>query len=164
MELISLEEAALLEGVSVRTIRRRIDNGDLKSFKTGRGLKVVRKAPDTRYEALPSITPLETGQVSQERSVPLEAHLAALELAGKQIDRLSDQCQEERLRANQAERFKMALEGQLAQYQRALSESAESLAQERALRATAEARANEPKGIWSKFRRMLNGNKSAKEA
>lgn len=89
--------------------------------------------------------------------VPLSAHLAALDL----IERLHQQVErsqadaradvaEERRRTEQAERTRelaergrMALEFQLQQYQTALGEQAASLAEERALRVAAEARAAE---------------------
>ena len=65
---------------------------------------------------------------------------AALEFAERRIA-------EERIRADEcqrlaltAERAKMSLEVQLGQYQRVLSEQAESLAEERALRMAAEAK------------------------
>lgn len=93
--------------------------------------------------------------------IPLVAHLAALDLARSEIDRLHlqmDRAQaearsdlaEERRRTEQAERTReqaerarMALEFQLQQYQTALGEQAASLAEERALRVAAEARAKE---------------------
>lgn len=75
-----------------------------------------------------------------EASVPLAAHLAALELASKQIDRLSEQADRLQIKADQADRMRISLEHQLQQYQAALSTQAESLAEERALRMTLEAR------------------------
>lgn len=80
-------------------------------------------------------------------SVPLQAHLVALELARTQLERAQSWLDEERQRALmaqqmvlQAERSKVGLEAQLSQYQRVLSEQAESLAEERALRLTLESR------------------------
>ena len=84
--------------------------------------------------------------------VPLAAHLAALELANGQLDRLQHQVdvererwqkteeivEHERRRADQAERARLALEWQLQKYQTALSEQAESLAEALALRKVAE--------------------------
>jgi hypothetical protein len=91
-----------------------------------------------------------TEQGQTVRSVPLEAHLAALELAKTQLDRAYVQMEEERQRAEEsrqlaerAERSKLVLEWQIQQYQGVLGESAESLAEERALRQQAEARLQE---------------------
>ena len=78
-----------------------------------------------------------------DASVPLAAHLAAIELASKQIDRLSDKADRLQLKAEHAERMRFALEHQLQQYQAALSSQAESLAEERAMRLTFEARAKQ---------------------
>lgn len=74
-------------------------------------------------------------------SVPLSAHLAALDLAKTQLEFLQRQAEESQKVAMQAERAKYSLEAQLAQYQRVLAESAESLAEERAMRLVAEAKA-----------------------
>lgn len=68
------------------------------------------------------------------QSVPLAAHLAALELARAQLDHLQRQAEEAQRAVLQAERAKFSLEAQLGQYQRVLSEQAESLAEERAHR------------------------------
>lgn len=93
------------------------------------------------------------GDTARERegtpvsTVPLQAHLSALEFAKEQLERTQTWLDEERQRAQmaqqlvlQAERSKVVLESQLAQYQRVLSEHAESLAEERALRLTFQAR------------------------
>ena len=76
----------------------------------------------------------EPQQPQQEQSVPLAAHLAALELARAQLDHLQRQAEEAQRAVIQAERAKITLEVQLGQYQRVLSEQAESLAEERAHR------------------------------
>lgn len=65
-------------------------------------------------------------------SVPLAAHLSAIDLAKTQLDylqRIAEAAQQEALKESRA---RMALELQLGQYQRALSESADSLAEARA--------------------------------
>lgn len=81
----------------------------------------------------------EPQQPQQEQSVPLAAHLAALELARAQLDHLQRQAEEAQRAVIQAERAKISLEAQLGQYQRVLSEQAESLAEERAHRMALEA-------------------------
>jgi hypothetical protein len=104
---------------------------------------------------------VNTAPLNTAEAVPLSAHLAALELARLEIERLHQQVDrtqaearadlaEERRRTEyaertreQAERARMALEFQLQKYQGALSEHADSLAQERALRLAAEAQAAE---------------------
>ena len=74
-----------------------------------------------------------------DQPVPLAAHLAALELARAQIDHLQRQAEEAHRMVIQAERAKFAIEAQLGQYQRVLSEQAESLVEERARRMSLEA-------------------------
>ncbi len=82
----------------------------------------------------------QVGQQPQhDQSVPLAAHLAALELARFQLDHLQRQAEEAQRAVIQAERAKISLEAQLGQYQRVLSEQAESLAEERAHRMALEA-------------------------
>ena len=81
-------------------------------------------------------------------SIPPEALLAALETAKKALDRLENAesrleaqlkiSEEQRNRAELAERQRLALEMQLRQYQQALADQAESLAEAHALRQTAE--------------------------
>lgn len=82
-------------------------------------------------------------------SVPLEAHLASMELAREQLERAQRLLEAERKRSDeserlalQAERGRMALEFQLGQYQRALGEQADSLIEERAARLQAQALAD----------------------
>lgn len=79
---------------------------------------------------------------------PIEAHLAALETARRALERLErvenqleeqrDRAELQRARADQAERQKLALEMELRQYQAALSEQSESLAELRAEKLAAE--------------------------
>ncbi len=84
--------------------------------------------------------PLSTPQQPQhEQSVPLAAHLAALELARSQLNHLQRQAEEAQRAVIHAERAKISLEAQLGQYQRVLSEQAESLSEERARRMALEA-------------------------
>lgn len=81
---------------------------------------------------------------------PIEAHLAALDTARRaleRLERLEDQLEkqrervdQQRARADQAERQKIALEHELRQYQLALTEQAESLAEMRAEKQTVEMR------------------------
>ena len=76
-------------------------------------------------------------------SVPVEAHLAALDLVKtlhSQLTEVQHQVAEERRQREQAERTRMALEWQMHQYRTALSEQAESLAESQAMRRVAEAR------------------------
>ncbi len=92
------------------------------------------------------------GEGTSVSTVPLQAHLSALELAKSQLERTQAWLDEERERVQlaqhlvlQAERAKIALEVQLTQYQRVLCENAESLAEERALRLSWQARSEELK-------------------
>ena len=101
----------------------------------------------------------DSGNASKgsEAFIPLAAHLAALDLAKTQLEYLQRQAEDAKAQldlsrrqaedaqrvALQAERAKYSLEAQLSQYQRVLAESAESLAEERAMRLAAEAKALE---------------------
>lgn len=73
-------------------------------------------------------------------AVPLAAHLAALELAARQLDQERERSDRAQLRMEQAERAKLELQFQLQRYQTVLSEQAESLTEERALRQSVEAK------------------------
>jgi len=93
--------------------------------------------------------------------VPLAAHLAALDLASRQIERLSTktehlEAQAERLQrqaveatalAEAAHRQRLAMEYELKKYQLALADSAESLAEQRAMRLAAEAAKDQANAI-----------------
>ena len=90
------------------------------------------KTPDPARGDAPRTAEDWRGQESP--SVPLAAHLSALDLARAQLEYLQRQAEEAQHQALVAERAKMALELQLGQYQRVLAEQAESLAEERARR------------------------------
>ena len=92
---------------------------------------------------------------SPSHSMPEDGFIKAIEVLEKHLDRVTYLFEAERVRAEKAERGKLALENQLAQYTRALAESAESLSEERAKRVTAQAQAAQPKSIWGKLRRMM---------
>lgn len=74
--------------------------------------------------------------VNASELVPVQAHLAALEM----VNRLHGQLEEERRQREQAERARMAMEWQMQQYRTALSEQADSLAEAQALKKVAESR------------------------
>lgn len=83
---------------------------------------------------------------TQSDTVPLVAHLAALELAQKALERAEQRfesqlksAEEQRNRAEFAERQRLALEFQLQQYQLALTEQSEALAEARAEKKAAQA-------------------------
>lgn len=79
---------------------------------------------------------------------PMKAHLAALDTARRALERLEriefqleeqrEKAEQHRTRADQVERQKLALEMELRQYQAALSEQSESLAEVRAEKQAAE--------------------------
>lgn len=86
-------------------------------------------------------------QAGSTASVPLDAHLAALQMAERQLNLAQQQLEEERVKreraqekAAQEERVRLSLEFQLQKYQMALSEQADSLAEVRALKMAAESR------------------------
>lgn len=102
-------------------------------------LRASKKGPSSLSES-PSGSP--------SGGIPLEAHLAALETANKALERLeqAEKRLEEQRRAVQeanskmelAERQKFAMEMELRQYQAALAEQSESLAEIRAEKQAAE--------------------------
>jgi len=96
----------------------------------------------TKLNASESVT-----NANQLLHIPLNAHLAALELANtlqRRTENLQEQVDEAKSRAELAERQKLALEFQLRQYQVALSDQAESLAEERARRMALECKERGP--------------------
>lgn len=174
-ERFTLSEAAELLGVSVPTARRLVFSKKIRAIKVTVGDRKRWEIPKSevfriQHEASSSVGDFTEASVMKASDsslmhssgvfgklasddlkdaslgVPLEAHLAAIELASKQIDRLhnkSEALQQQVLEAQkkveQSERLRIAMQWQLQQYQSALSDQAESLAEERALRLTLEA-------------------------
>ena len=106
----------------------------------GQVFEDVEDVPETTRDSEAQTIPRSPSEGS---TVPLAAHLAALELARTQLEYLQRQAEDSQRIALQAERAKYSLEAQLSQYQRVLAESAESLAEERAMRLVAEAHASQ---------------------
>ena len=100
---------------------------------TPQGRRIERASVDCHVSGQVSKNDKDSGpgdngsKTGDKGSVPASVHLEALKLVG-----LLHQ------EAIKSERARMALEAQLGQYQRALSESADSLAEERARRQAAE--------------------------
>lgn len=157
MRYFTIPEAAKFVGVNVKTMRKHVREGRIESVETPLGVKVTEEAllayaplrtifdqavPD---QDAPEATRLD--QSAPDQAVPLAAHLAALEFAERRLAEERErfelahrQCEDARLRAEQAERSRMAMEFQLQKYQSVLAENAESLAEERAFRQLAEAK------------------------
>ena len=127
------------------------------SLKTYQEALVVEEAPEDPSKVARQ-KGRQKGPSDEERALtktpsgnfPMEAHLTALETARRaleRLDRIEDQLEEQRgrveqqrARADQAERQKLALEMELRQYQSALAEQSESLAEIRAEKLAAEMR------------------------
>jgi len=156
MEYYSIPEAAKYVGVNVKTLRKHVKMGLVEAAETPLGWRLTKGALDAYrpykdraaepVEGSKAVEP-EAARQDSRSGVPLEAHLAALEFAERRLAeeraRFAESQQylgEVQLRAEQAERSRLALEWQLQKYQGVLAESAESLAQERALRLQAEAK------------------------
>lgn len=164
-ERFSLSQAAKELGVSVPSARRLIFSGKLQGFKVKKGEKerwevrrsevfrlkhsgdevveAITEEPDENWVAPATKRSRKHSEAFEaSEAVPLTAHLAALDLARAQIERLAHQVEESQRMMLNAERARMAIEAQtqhqVAQYQRILSEQAESLAEERALRMSLE--------------------------
>jgi excisionase family DNA binding protein len=162
MDLLTFQEAAELAGINVKTIHRHVARGKLQAVDTplGRRLKrtdldpylQTRRDSEGHKEATHSDSPGQKATQSDNAPqsppmsghVPIEAMRAALEFAERRIAEERTRAEDAYQLALTAERTKMSLEVQLSQYQRVLSEQAESLAEERALRIAAEARSSMP--------------------
>lgn len=145
MELLTFAEAAQLAKISVKTIYRHTLKGKIEVVETPLGKRIPRTALDPyldtnghsvgkdrtkmdNFGQSPGLS--ETVPDSSGQLVPVSVHLATLELTNRllqQQDKLHQKLQQE-------ERRRLALEYQLQQYQTAISEQADSLAQERACR------------------------------
>ena len=157
-ERFTLAQAAKVLEVSVPTARRLVFSEKLRGFKVMKGdkerwevlksevfnlkhLGFVGNTPDSSESVSKPFSTSEkasqnASSMNASESVPVQAHLAALEM----VNRLHGQLDEERRHREQAERSKMAMEWQMQQYRTALSEQAESLAEAQALKKVAEAR------------------------
>lgn len=169
MDLLTFQEAAELAGINVKTIHRHVARGKLQAIDTPLGRRLKRTDLDpylqtrrdseghkeatfsdssgqraTQSDNAPQSPPM-SGQVPpMSGHVPIEAMRAALEFAERRIAEERTRAEDAYRLALTAERTKMSLEVQLSQYQRVLSEQAESLAEERALRIAAEAKSSMP--------------------
>lgn len=97
-----------------------------------------------RHTTSHQVPPSQT-RVDLSEGVPLQAHLAALKLietALEKAEKAEAKAEEHRSRAEHAERRHLALELQLRQYQMALADQAESLAEAQALKQAAELQLN----------------------
>ena len=157
-ERFTLAQAAKVLGVSVPTARRLIFSEKLRGFKVMKGDKerwevlkcevfslrrsglaestATSSEPITRPSLKKKKASENPSSLNASEAVPVQAHLAALEM----VNRLHGQLEDERRQREQAERAKMAMEWQMQQYRTALSEQAESLAEAQALKKVAEAR------------------------
>lgn len=161
MDLLTYTEAAQLTGLTNKTLQRHVKRGTLLAVDTPVGKRIPREAlapylglqktcrgqgqggieetsqpqgdpPQTACEDLAGRGKDDGAQGSL--SVPLAAHLSALDLAKTQIEYLQRVAEE-------AQRGRSALEAELGKYSRVLAEQAESLAEERAWRKHLEATA-----------------------
>jgi len=158
--LLSLKRVAEAIGVSTPTARRLVISGKLPGVKLMVNDRLCwkvkpeslrnylnaesepqgeakKKPMRSRTAAKPASPDFSQGT----SSVPLDTHKSALEtarLALERLERIESLAEEQRTRADLAERQKLALEMELRQYQAALSEQSESLAEARAERQAAE--------------------------
>ncbi len=179
MDLLTFNEAAQLAGISVKTIQRHVGRGKLETVDSPMGKRIRKESlapyvclkkdnpgPEQSVQDLSGTVPDRRSRTTEDVSstvgdihgpvrtqadfVPLTAHLAALDLAKKAIEKAdlrfeaqAKATEEHRSRAELAERQRMSLEFQLQQYQLALTEQSAVLAEARAEKAAAEARAKE---------------------
>ncbi len=157
-ERFTLAQAAKALGISVPTARRLIFSEKLRGFKVMKGdkerwevlksevFRLKRSGFEGNIESAsePVSKPFSNSDKASQKAstvnaselVPVQAHLAALEM----VNRLHGQLEEERRQREQAERARMAMEWQMQQYRTALSEQADSLAEAQALKKVAESR------------------------
>lgn len=142
MEHVTFTEAAALLKVSLKTVYRHVGKGLLVAVDTPQGRRIDRSSVDCHMSKNDNAMGQVTGPgdnaagTGDNASVPASVHLEALKMVG-----LLHQ------EALKAERARMALELQLGQYQRAMAEQAESLAEERAIRQHLEAAAVVPESV-----------------
>lgn len=154
---LTLPEAAEALGVSLATARRLVRSGKLKAIKVqheDRSRWEVPQSAIAEFNLNPSSerpSNERASKVQQERTSTepkfsheldsrtpvglIQAHLAALSL----VERLQQKIEDDQRRFELLARSQGAMQQELAQYQRALTETAESLAEERAHRLTLEA-------------------------
>jgi len=154
---LTLPEAAEALGVSLATARRLVRSGKLKAIKVqheDRSRWEVTQDAITEFNLNPgserasnerasrvqkertSTEPEFTPELDSNTPVGLiQAHLAALAL----VERLQQKIEDDQRRFETLARNQGAMQQELAQSQRALTETAESLAEERAHRLTLEA-------------------------
>ncbi len=152
--LLSLKRVAEAIGVSTPTARRLVTSGKLPGVKLMVNDRLCWKVkPESLRNYLNAESepqgeakkkPMRSRNVAKPasmdfsqgtNSVPLDTHKSALEtarLALERLERIESLAEEQRTRADLAERQKLALEMELRQYQAALSEQSESLAEARA--------------------------------
>lgn len=130
----------------------KVKSDSLKAYQEA----LVAEEPSEDPAKVAKLKPRQKGSSGDEKAFtstssgdfPMEAHLAALETARRALERLErveDQLEEQRervelqrVRADQVERQRFALEMELRQYQVALAEQSESLAEARAEKQAAE--------------------------
>lgn len=130
MEHLTFTDAAALLGCSLKTIYRHVAKGSLVTVDTPQGRRIERSSVDCRLSGQVSKNDNGPGTGDKGGSVPASVHLEALKMLGE--------LHQEALKESRA---RVALETQLAQYQRAMAEQCESLAEERAWRKHLEASA-----------------------
>lgn len=163
--LLTCSEVAVLVGRSERTIQRYVCQKKIVSVVTIEGVRIpdseinkFRSAVNRRQvvgdilqqgssndDSDAHCRPLASNDTDTQRqsaTVPLEVHFEALkgiQEALRFAEERNRVAEDMRLRAEQAERQKLAIESELGKYRLALSEQAESLAEERAKVVTAQA-------------------------
>lgn len=160
--LLSLKRVAEAIGVSTPTARRLVATGKLPGVKLmvndrlcwkvkpealkhylSADSKSSREAKKKNLRSRNLVKPASSDLSQSKNSVPLDAHKSALEtarLALERLEKIESLAEEQRTRADLAERQKFALEMELRQYQAALAEQSESLAEIRAEKQAAEMR------------------------
>jgi len=175
--LLSLKRVAEAIGVSTPTARRLVTTGKLlgvklmvndrlcwkvkpESLQTYLNTASAATDSEAKKKATRSAHPVKSASqdfFQSTNSVPLDTHKSALEtarLALERLERVESQAEEQRNRAELAERQKLALEMELRQYQAALSEQSESLAEARAEKQAAELQLAQQSGPPPEFLRV----------
>lgn len=150
-EYLSCLEFATLVGRSERTVQRYVKAGKILSLSTIDGIRIhpdeAKKLAielDSQRQSSESLSP-GVGEVSPTVGDNLSLAVATAYKALERSEKLEAQLEEERSRADLAEKRRLGLEIELSRYRCVLSENAESLAEERAKRVQLEALESENK-------------------
>lgn len=144
-EYLSCSEFAALVGRSERTIQRYAKSGKILTISTVDGVRIHRNeaekwtSTNDNERQPPVVMASSVGAMSEAVGDNLSLAVATVYKALERSEKLENQLEEAKKRAEFSENRRIGLEVELNRYRCVLTENAESLAQERAKRAQLEA-------------------------